>query len=302
MLFSYTSTDMATVSIVIPAYNAAKFIRAAVDSALAQTHPDREVIVVDDGSSDTTPEILASYGDRIRVVRQANQGTAVACNAGVGAARGEWVAFLDADDEWLPGKLARQLAECSRFAISHTDSVCFGDARPAEIRRSSLSPLHQGWVLPKLLISNFIVKSTVMMRRETFLELGGFAGAHDAVEDWPLWLKACAGHELGYLAEPLVRYRVHLQSKSMKARATHAAHLAILREAFGPGGVGEAHKELQRPALAASHKINSHYAAESGDWTFAVRCALKALQYEPVDVRTWKTLIKSTLIPLGVPY
>lgn len=293
---------MSSVTIVIPAYNAAKFVRTAVESALAQTHLDREVIVVDDGSSDTTPDILASYGDRIRTVRQANQGTAAACNMGAGVGHGKWVAFLDADDEWLPGKLARQLAECSRFVISHTDSVCFGEALPGEVLRSSLSPLYQGRVLPKLLISNFIVKSTVMMWREAFLKMGGFAGIHDAVEDWPLWLKICAEHELGYVAEPLVRYRVHAQSKSMKARATHAAHLAILREAFAPGGVGEPHKELQRPALAASHKINSHYAAESGDWTFAMRCALRALQYQPADTRTWKTLIKSTLIPLGVRY
>src|SRR2546423_7727277 len=91
-----------TVSVVVPAYNYARYLPQAIDSALGQTHPPLEVIVVDDGSTDDTPRVLDAYGDRIRAVRQANQGAGAARNAGIAVARGEYVAFLDSDDLWRP--------------------------------------------------------------------------------------------------------------------------------------------------------------------------------------------------------
>src|SRR5437773_3781756 len=99
-----------TVSVVIPTYNYARYLPEAIDSALAQTHAPLEVIVVDDGSTDDTPRVLAVYGDRIRVIRQANRGPGAARNTGIAAARGEYVGFLDADDVWLPRKLELQMA------------------------------------------------------------------------------------------------------------------------------------------------------------------------------------------------
>lgn len=293
---------MDNVSVIIPAYNAQSFIRSAVESALAQTYPCREVIVVDDGSTDQTGELLSSYGAAIRVIRQFNKGTASACNSGVQAAKGPWIAFLDADDEWLPHKLSAQLDACGRMAISHTDSMCFGESLQAEVRRSSIADLYHGEVVRRLLISNFITKSSVLLRRDVFLEAGGFPLAYEAVEDWPLWIKICATHELGYLPEAVVRYRIHPSSKSMKTRATCAAHVGIIRDSFCRGGVGECHQDLRRPALASSFQINSHYAATSGDWTFAVLCAAKGLSYRPGSSRMWKTLVKAALIPLGVKY
>ncbi|HEX3110532.1 MAG TPA: glycosyltransferase family A protein, partial [Thermoanaerobaculia bacterium] len=100
---------MKSVSVVIPSYNYARYLGEAIDSALGQTLPPLEVIVVDDGSTDDTPAVLAAYGDRIRVLRQKNAGVAVARNSGIAAARGECVAFLDADDVWLPRKLELQI-------------------------------------------------------------------------------------------------------------------------------------------------------------------------------------------------
>src|SRR5436305_4940478 len=100
---------MKTVSVIIPAYNYARYIAEAIDGALAQTHAPLEVIVVDDESTDDTPRVLAGYGDRIRTIRQPNGGAAAARNTGMAAARGEYVAFLDADDVWLPRKLELQL-------------------------------------------------------------------------------------------------------------------------------------------------------------------------------------------------
>lgn len=293
---------MELVSVVIPAFNAERYIRDAVDSALGQTWRAREVLVVDDGSTDATPRILAEYGDRIRVLRQANRGAAAAANAGARAARGAWLAFLDADDIWMPDKLSHQIAVCGGYAISHTDSVCFGDAIDGEIRRSSLGAPCVGWVLDSLLVTNCIGKSTVLMRRGLFTRLGGFDESMPGVEDWSLWIRACADHELGYLPEVQVRYRVHANSKSMQSRKTLVDHLRIIDGAFGPGGAGAKRPELRRHALASSYHINGHYAAQTGDWRFALCCAAHALRYEPARAGHWKHLLKCALIPLGMPY
>jgi len=103
------------VSVIIPAYNATAFLGETLDSVLAQTYPNLEIIVVDDGSTDDTPDLLGSYGDRIRVLRQANSGQATARNHGAREAHGELLAFLDSDDLWDPDKIARQVELLDRF-------------------------------------------------------------------------------------------------------------------------------------------------------------------------------------------
>lgn len=293
---------MELISIIIPVYNAEKYLREAIDSALQQTYKECEVIVVDDGSTDNTPKILLEYRSQIQIISQSNQGSAAACNAGVKAAKGEWISFLDADDVWLPEKLARQMEDCGSNAISHTDSICFGDALTNEILRSSFEIPYSGKVLEHLLIRNFITKSTVLMRRQIFQELGGFDVSYISVEDWPFFLKVCAAHELGYLPDAVVRYRVHKKSKSMQGRKTLYDHLRIINEAFSKNGVGQHFPNLRQKALVSSYKVNSHYSAESSDWIFAVYCAIKALQLEPTCIKTWKNLIKAMLIPLGIQY
>ena len=293
---------MTTVSIVIPAYNAQKYIRESVESALAQTHEAFEVVVVDDGSKDDTCDILKEYGESIRVIRQDNSGTAAACNAGVSEAKGEWVAFLDADDQWFPKKLELQLNACSKFAISHSDSFCFGQELKQEIRRSALQEMYSGRVLEKILVANFITKSTVIVSKEVYKAAGGFSRKYDAVEDWPLWISICAKHELGYVADPLVRYRVHADSKSMKARATDDAHMRIIEDAFSVGGAGCDYSFLKSRAVAESSAINAHYAATSGDWIWGVRCASRAIVNGRFTASIWKVLAKSLMIPFGYKY
>lgn len=293
---------MDLISIIIPAYNAEKYLRETLDSALAQTYPNYEVIVVDDGSTDGTNDILDEYGTRIRVAHQANGGSAAACNTGVAVAKGKWVCFLDADDIWLPNKLVVQAQHGGRYIISHTDSVCFGATLPQEVRRSSFEPLYAGQILDKLMIVNFITKSTVMMRRDVYNEYGGFDESYEACEDWPFWIKVCADHELGYIPEPLVRYRVHAKSKSMKSRRTLPARLRILEEAFSAGGVAHALAHLRPRSLASAYQVSCHFALEAGDWRYAYHCGLNALRYAPFVSSTWKNLVKASLMPFGYKY
>jgi hypothetical protein len=138
------------------------------------------------------------------------------------------------------------------------------------------------------------------MRRDVFRRYGGFAAHYHGVEDWPFWLQVCAEHDLGYLPEPVVRYRVRKSSKSTQARKTLVDHIRIIEEAFAPGGLGERFPNLRSTALVSSYEINGHFAAEGGDWAFALRCALGALRYAPMTPRLWKAVLKSTLLPLGL--
>lgn len=290
---------MDLISVIIPAYNAEKYLQEAVDSALAQSYPACEIVVIDDGSTDGTIAILDGYGERIRVVRQANSGAARACNAGVAVAQGSWIAFLDADDIWMPDKLSRQIEQCGHAPISHTDSVCFGASLRREVRRSTFETPYNGYVLEHLLVRNFITKSTVMIRRDLFMEHGGFNADYPGVEDWPLWLAVCARNELAYLSEVVARYRVHPGSKSMESRKTMRDHLRIIEWAFGAAGPGRDHPQLRKRALHSSYTVNSHYAAESGDWAYSSWCAAQALRHAPADVAAWRSLVRGLLGQVG---
>ena len=166
---------MPKVSVVIPAYNAARFIRQTLDSAAAQTFRDFEIIVVDDGSQDETAQIVESFGERVRLIRQPNGGVSKARNVGMEQARGEYIAFLDADDLWEKSKLEQQVALLDEneqiglcyAAIERVDE----NLRSFEQKMAVTSADH----CRTLLLSGcYITCSTVMMRKRLFEQIGGF--------------------------------------------------------------------------------------------------------------------------------
>lgn len=178
-----TETATASCAVVIPAYNAATTIAAALDSVFAQTVPATQVIVVDDGSPDgeRLASVLARYGDRVRLLRQANAGPAAARNTGARLCESEWIAFLDADDSWLPHKLERQLelGRDPRAGLLHGSAR---DRRPAPPREMDFATLWR---------CNRICTSMTMVRRKAFETLGGFDESPDLIgaEDYHLWLR-----------------------------------------------------------------------------------------------------------------
>ena len=191
------ATDSYTV--VIPAYNAAATIAVALDSVFAQTVPARQVIVVDDGSADgeRLAEVLAGYGGKVRLLRQANAGPAAARNAGARACDGEWIAFLDADDSWLPHKLERQLelGRDPRAGLLHGRARA--PALPPELDFDAL------WEC------NRICTSMKVVRRRAFEAVGGFDESPELVgaEDYHLWLRiAHAGWRVLACQELIGRY------------------------------------------------------------------------------------------------
>jgi glycosyltransferase involved in cell wall biosynthesis len=241
-----------SISVVIPAYNAEKFIAETLSSVLAQTYPPAEVLVLDDGSTDSTASIAESFPAPVRVVRKTNSGQANTRNFGVQSASCDWVAFLDADDLWLPDKLARQVEELARNPAA---SLCYtarteftqnGDVRtlgvtvpvppPSSIRRA-------------LFRNTTFLPSAVLVRRSVFLDAGGFDTAYKIVEDWDLWLRLLhANVQFAAVPEPLLLYRIHPESVSHKGLIALAAQKAIFRRHVLP--------YLPRTTRWLSHQIS----------------------------------------------
>src|SRR5262249_6940003 len=205
-----------SVSLVIATFNHGRFLAAALDSAVTQTVRGVEIIVVDDGSTDATPAVLARYAGRIRVVRQPNRGLAAARNAGLAAAHGAYVSFLDADDVMMPTKLAEQVAVLDRApSVGWTycdvliETVATGAQTRASERFGYGARMLEGWLFPELIHGNFIPAIAPLVRRTVLDAVGGFDERLTALEDWDLWLRMSLIAEARYSQAVLVRYRIH---------------------------------------------------------------------------------------------
>lgn len=178
---------MPLVSVILPTYNRARTLERAVRSVLAQTQPDLELLVVDDGSTDHTSQVLAGIHDpRLHVIRQDNRGPAAARNAGIAAARGDWLAFQDSDDEWLPHKLAAQLAAARNADIGFVLSGYQVDHPGMARAIRPESALRRGNPIPDLLDGWPIITPTWLVRRTLVQQLGGFDERLHCFEDWDL--------------------------------------------------------------------------------------------------------------------
>lgn len=296
------------VSVVIPTYNAAEFLGETLDSVLAQTYPNLEVIVVDDGSTDATPELLRTYGERITVLRQANAGQAAARNRGARLARGEFLAFLDSDDLWDPDKIARQVYWLQRHpqaCATYCDHRSI-DARGRTIAASAALayPRPSGDILRALLLGPCIITpGLVLLRREAYEASGGFDEAQfmRGHEDYALWMRLATRGAFVYTPETLVSYRRHARQATRQslyelqmARAKVHGLMAI-REAIRARGDGDLER-LYAWLLADSHVIASWAARQMGDGRDARRLAARALAMQPLSVRAWRAWL-SALVP-----
>ncbi len=232
---------MPEVSVVIPTYNQPRYLRQAIDSALAQTYRDFEVIVVDDGSTDDTPDVVASYGERIRGLRKPNGGTASALNAGIRVAQGRWIGYLGHDDMWEPAKLERQMAAIRahpQAALIYTDVVTVNaEGQPLSVTEYPCPPDRPGQ-LSQLLRTCYINANTVLVRRDVLSELGLFDETDPMTSDYDLWLRIAQRYDLLHVPEPLILYRAHLAQLSQnglelewwsKRAAMRALHRVGLR-------------------------------------------------------------------------
>ena len=202
------------VSVIIPAFNASEFIGETLDSVFSQTFTDFEVIVINDGSSDTQEleRVLQRFPAKLHYIKQENQGAAVARNAGLLAACGEFVAFLDADDTWLPAFLEKQFAllKQNNADLVFADALLFGDSPLAGRTFMQVEP-PRGNVTPENLLSVkvTVLTSTVLARKTPILEVGLFDVSLRRGQDFDLWLRlAKAGARFAYQNEVLAHHRI----------------------------------------------------------------------------------------------
>jgi len=198
--------QMPRVSIIIPTHNNRKaFLLEAIDSVLAQTYEDYELIVVDDGSADETGEALEQYGERLHYLYQANQGVSAARNNGLAHAQGEFVAFLDSDDLWLPKKLAIQVA----FMDQHPQAqICYTDElwirRGVRVNPKKRHAKYSGEIYPHCLPLCIISPSSALMRRGLFAQVGTFDSGLPVCEDYDLWLRVAARFPVFFIPQRLI--------------------------------------------------------------------------------------------------
>ena len=268
-----------SVSLVIATFNHARFLGDALDSAVAQTLRDVETIVVDDGSTDDTPAVLARYGGRIRVIRQPNRGLAAARNAGLAAARGTYVSFLDADDVLMPTKLAEQTTILDReptvgwaYCDVLIETVVTGDAKRASERFGYRTRMLEGWLFPELIHGNFIPAIAPLVRRTVLDAAGGFDERLTALEDWDLWLRLSLIAEARYSPAVLVRYRVHPGGMSEdRARMDRNRFRVLDKLCHARPAAVEGLGAAGRRIIADTHNWLGKEAYARGDWTEARR-------------------------------
>ena len=227
-----TNRTTGLVSVIVPVFNGERFLREALDSALAQTYEPVEVVVVDDGSTDATPALLAEYSDRIRAVRQDNLGLSAARNTGLAASAGEFVQFLDADDLLPDDKIARQV----EYLAGHPDVgvvYCEGRYFCGNMPASRLLPgrwwLHEGDISRALADHNFILVHSALVRRACLEDVGGFGEDLASCEDWDLWLRlARHGVRFGFAPDMWVACRIHPGNMSADRTGMLRAHALVL--------------------------------------------------------------------------
>ena len=209
---------MPRVSIIIPAYNQARFLAKAIESALGQTHSDLEVIVVDDGSPDNTAEVAARFdgSQNFKYVRQANTGAAGARNRGIRESTGDYLCFLDADDYYVPEKVARQAAQLDAdpsLGWVYCDFTTVDQAgRPIDEQAPIAKHERQldGDLFGSLMLSGYFPPHVVMIRRAVLDRVGLWEQEFGGHMDYELWLRvAGAGFNAGFIPEPLAVYRTH---------------------------------------------------------------------------------------------
>lgn len=211
------------VSCIIPVYNGERFLGAAVDSILAQTRQPVEIIIVDDGSTDGTPAVIARYGDRVRSIRQENAGPAAARNAGIGLATGGVIGFLDADDLWLPDKLAVQMAELTRSPETMVCLAGMTNFRDAAVPGGPVAEAPGGSFSP----------CTMLVRAAVFKQVGGFDPRLRAGEDTEWFCRVMMGGiRYTVLPDVLVRRRLHDRNLTRADPPSHAKLLGILKLAL----------------------------------------------------------------------
>jgi glycosyltransferase involved in cell wall biosynthesis len=284
------------VSVIIASFNMGRYLPQAVESVLGQSRPGVHVWIVDDGSTDDTPTIVERWRDepRVHVHRQPNGGQACAKNQGVALSRGPFVAFLDADDTWLPGKLARQMPLFSgrpELGLVYSDYERMdGEGRP--LPKGALG-MHRGWVSGALLVENFIPFPSVVVRRACLERHGAFDESLGMGIDYDLWLRLSAHYQFDFIPEATVRYRIWSGQMSKNYRQRYESAIGIMQR-FLADNEGVVEPAVVRRAWAHTYVGRGDCILwNESDRLAAMRDYARALGYGRWRWPTWRAILRS---------
>jgi glycosyltransferase involved in cell wall biosynthesis len=275
-------SSAASVSVIIPAYNSARWVADAVGSALGQVRPPHQVIVIDDGSTDDTLARLAPFNGRIVLERQPNRGVAAARNRGLALATGSFIAFLDADDTWHPRKLEVQMGAFRRspsLGLLGTRTYDCSGALP-DVGEAATSPI----ALEHLAVKNYLTTSSVMIRRKIVECVGPFDTSLQGPEDHDYWIRVAEAASVGVVEAPLTGYRVVPGSLSRRAGPMEAGVRRILgkldKRGFwrGKGGL------LRRHAYGYAAYASAFLHGDEGNNGGALFRILESLAWYPLPL------------------
>jgi len=296
MMAAAVSEDL--VSVVIATYNMGHYLREAVESVLTQTYPNVELQIVDDGSTDETPQIMQQWAGnpRVRSCRQVNAGQASAKNRAVELSRGRFVAFLDADDAWNPDKLAQQMPLFRgrpELGIVYSDYQCM-DAQGRPLVKG-ITPMRRGWVTGPLLIENFICYSAGVVRRECLERNGVFDQTLEMGIDYDLWLRLSAHWQFDFVPQSTVRYRIWAGQMSKNYRKRYESAIRIMRS-FLANNPGVVNRNVVRAAWAHTYAGRADTTLwQERDHLAAFKDYRRALSFAPWSWSVWRSILRSLL-------
>lgn len=294
MLLNNNYNEIARVSIIITSYNYGKYLPYAIDSALHQTIQDCEIVVIDDGSTDNTNEVVQHYisDSRVKYIYQENAGQPKAKNRGIMESSGDFIAFLDADDIWMPSKLEQQIP-------------LFDDPDVGVVysRRKWIDPdgneipgneriLQRGNILDQIFVDNFICFSSSIIRRSILDEVGYFDENIPMGIDYDLWIRLAARCRFDFIDAPLVKYRTgHANLSKNVMRRYECAHRIMDKAMNNPEIRTKMSWWVPRLAWADTWTNMAYYTRKKGDFTGAASYYLKSAASFPFHARTWKGLL-----------
>lgn len=284
---------MPKVSVIIPTHNTARHIAEAIESVLAQTYQDYEIIVVDDGSTDNTPEVIAPYRDQIRYVWQASQERAVARNHGLHLAQGELIAFLDSDDIWLPDKLERQVAALDRYnqavLVYGPAKIIDIEGQPSHFWGSAYLCGEPGGEIEvncpgrEMLFGSPIMPSVVLARREALEQAGPFDTEVIPAEDWDMWLRLAQLGAFVWLPQVLAYYRTPGSERERRRRISDPilARTVLVIQKMATAYPEKFPAVVRDQALASVYVDSALASYESGDTERGQKILTQAIQLDP---------------------
>ncbi|MAG58234.1 MAG: hypothetical protein CMJ83_18260 [Planctomycetes bacterium] len=290
-------------SVIIPVFNGERFLAAAVDSALSQRGVPCEVICVDDGSTDASREVLDAFGDRIRVLAQANAGVSAARNHGAAHATAPYLAFLDQDDLWEPDFLTTQVS----WLDDHPDHpLVHGDSRLVDAdgkdhgRRSRYLVRQSDDLFVSLIAGNFIGIETILLRADAFHAAAGFDPDLHLMEDWDLWLRLARDHAFGHHDHQIARYRVHDRNLTHDREPLLAEWADVLTRLADDSNLPEALRTLVRQQSHRRRAEQAWHRLRRGDREGAAAIVPPASNIKPLSLR-WKIRALRTVLSLTPP-